>query len=95
MLPAGKGVRGGGGDSSRGLRIGRQFKAGFFLSRTKKKNHPKNLHIHEAWRGCETESMVALNTETHRVGEAWKFTCSPEEYVIRWMLTVEVIYLNF
>ena len=36
--------------------------------------------------------MVALNR--HRRGEACKFTRPPEEYIVRWMLNLGIMYLN-
>lgn len=48
----------------------------------------KRLYILEARRIGEMELMVALNTETHRMGEAWKFTRPPEEYIARLMLNL-------
>lgn len=52
------------------------------------------MYILEARRVSEIELMVALNTEARRMGEAWKFTRPPEEYIVRLMLNLGVIYLN-
>lgn len=43
----------------------------------------KQLYIHETWRVDETQLMVALKAGTCRTVEAWKFTFSSEEYIVR------------
>lgn len=38
--------------------------------------------------------MLALNTKTHKKGEARKFTRPPEEYIVRLVLNHGNIYLD-
>lgn len=69
---------GGGGESSGGLRGLDASLETASSSPEPKIKIKKNLHVHEAWRVGETELMVAVNTGTRRMGEAWKFARPPK-----------------